>query len=266
MKKNLNIIVLIKQVPDAEDVKTDPETGRLIRDGIASTINPFDMFAIEQAIQLKERYGGAVTVLTMGPPNARHSLEFCLSMGADDAILLTDRVFAGADTLATAYTLAKAIEKVQAYDIIFCGVKTTDGDTGQVGADVAEFLNIPNIYYVSNIREITKSSIIVEKQFEDRMQVVQSELPVVISMIKGANVPRLPSMQGKMAAQEKPVISYSAPNVGADPKQVGMEGSPTKVVKVFPPLKRGKGRVLPACDESIAELVEFLKEKNIVTE
>lgn len=265
MKKNLNTIVLIKQVPDAEDVKTDPETGRLIRDG-AVTINPFDMFAIEQAIQLKEQYGGKVTVLTMGPPNARYSLEFCLGMGADDAILLTDRAFAGADTIATSYALAKAIEKVPDYDIIFCGVKTTDGDTGQVGADVAEFMNIPNIYYVNKIREITEDSIIVEKQFEDRMQVVQSELPVVISMIKGANVPRFPTLEGKMGARRKPVTNYTAPDVNADPKQIGMEGSPTKVVRVFPPPKREKGRILMESDENIAELVRFLKGKNLVTE
>ncbi len=166
MKKDLNTIVLIKQVPDAEDVKTDPETGRLIRDG-AVTINPFDMFAIEEAILLKEKYGGTVTVLTMGPPNANFSLEFCLAMGADDAILLTDRAFAGADTIATSYALAQGIKKVEKYDIIFCGVKTTDGDTGQVGQDVAEFLDLPCIYYVDEIRNITETHITVKKQFED---------------------------------------------------------------------------------------------------
>jgi electron transfer flavoprotein alpha/beta subunit len=266
MKKNLNVIVLIKQVPDAEDVKTDPETGRLIRDGVASTINPFDMFAIEQAIQLKERYGGNVTVLTMGPPNAKYSLEFCLGMGADNAILLTDRAFAGADTLATSYALAKAIEKVRDFDIIFCGVKTTDGDTGQVGADVAEFMNIPNIYYVNKIREINEDNVIVEKQFEDRMQIVQSEFPVVISMIKGANVPRFPTLVGKMSARSKSVTSYTAADVEADPKQIGMDGSPTKVVRVFPPPKREKGRIMVESDKSIAELARFLREINLVGE
>ncbi|MBN2154640.1 MAG: electron transfer flavoprotein subunit beta/FixA family protein [Candidatus Lokiarchaeota archaeon] len=261
----MNTIVLIKQVPDATDVKTDPETGRLIRDG-AVTINPFDMFAIEQAIQLKEQYGGKVIVLTMGPPNAKYSLEFCLAMGADDAILLTDRAFAGADTIATSYTLAKAIEKVPEFDIIFCGIKTTDGDTGQIGADVAEFLNLPNIYYVNKIHEIAENSIIVEKQFEDRMQVVQSELPVVISMIKGANTPRFPTLEGKMEAFRKPVTTYTATDVQADPKQIGAEGSPTKVLRVFPPPKREKGRILPESDDNIAELVQFLKEKKFVTE
>ncbi|MHA1111647.1 MAG: electron transfer flavoprotein subunit beta/FixA family protein [Promethearchaeota archaeon] len=265
MKKNLNTIVLIKQVPDAEDVKTDPETGRLIRDG-AVTINPFDMFAMEEAILLKEKYGGKVTVLTMGPPNAKYSLEFCLAMGADDAILLTDRAFAGADTIATSYALAQGINKASKYDIIFCGVKTTDGDTGQVGQDVAEFLDLPCIYYVDEIREITETHITVEKQFEDRMQVVQSELPVVISMIKGANVPRFPTLAGKMGARSKPITSLTAPDVEADPKQIGMEGSPTKVVRVFPPPKREKGRILVENDNSIAELARFLREKKLVPE
>jgi electron transfer flavoprotein alpha/beta subunit len=265
MKKNLNSIVLIKQVPDAEDVKTDPETGRLIRDG-AVTINPFDMFAVEEAILLKEKYGGTVTVLTMGPPNAKYSLEFCLAMGADDAILLTDRAFAGADTVATSYALAQGIKKVSNYDIIFCGVKTTDGDTGQVGQDVGEFLDLPCIYYVDKIRDITETHITVEKQFEDRMQVVQSELPVVISMIKGANVPRFPTLAGKMSARSKPVASYTASDVEADRKQIGMEGSPTKVVRVFPPPKREKGRIMIESEENIAELARFLKEKNLVPE
>lgn len=265
MKENLNTIVLIKQVPDAEDVKTDPETGNLIRDG-AVTINPFDMFAIEEAILLKEKYGGKVTVLTMGPPNAKFSLEFCLAMGADDAILLTDRAFAGADTIATSYALAQGIKKVENYDIIFCGVKTTDGDTGQVGQDVAEFLGLPCIYYVDKIREITEEKIIVEKQFEDRMQVVQSKLPVVISMIKGANIPRFPTLAGKMGVREKTIASYTAPDVEADPKLIGMEGSPTKVVRVFPPPKREKGRIMTENDKAIAELVRFLRERNLTPE
>ena len=265
MKKDLNTIVLIKQVPDAEDVKTDPETGRLIRDG-AVTINPFDMFAIEEAILLKEKYGGKVTVLTMGPPNAKYSLEFCLAMGADEAILLTDRAFAGADTIATSYAIAQGIKKVDKYDIIFCGVKTTDGDTGQVGQDVAEFLDLPCVYYVDKIREINETHITVEKQFEDRMQVVQSELPVVLSMIKGANVPRFPTLAGKMGARSKPITSYTAPDVVADPKQIGMEGSPTKVVRVFPPPKREKGRIMTENDKAIIELIRFLKQKNLIPE
>jgi electron transfer flavoprotein beta subunit len=265
MKKNLNMVVLIKQVPDADEVKTDPETGRLIREG-AVTLNPFDYFALEEAISLKERFGGKVTVLTMGPPNAKYSLNFSLAMGADDAILLTDRAFAGADTLATAYALAQAIKKVPDYDIIFCGVKTTDGDTGQVGADVAEFLDIPNIYYVNKIREINESNVIVEKQFEDRAQVVQSELPIVISMIKGANIPRFPSLEGKLSARTKSITSYTAPDVDADKKQIGMDGSPTKVVRVFPPPKRAKGVILTESDKNISELARFLKEKKLAPE
>ncbi len=261
----MKIIVCIKQVPDTEDVKTDPKTGNLIRDGVQATINPFDMYAIEEAVRLKECRGGNVMALTMGPPTSEHSLKYSMALGADEAVLLSDRAFAGADTLATSYSLSKAIEKIGKYDVIFCGTKTTDGDTGQVGAGIAEFLGIPVIYYVTGIRKCTTDRLLVERLMEDRIQIIRVKTPCVLSVVKGINRPRLPSMGEKIEADKKEVTILDAKAVGAKKEYIGLDGSPTKVLKVFAPPKRDRGEILLGDPKkAVKRLVDFLLEKKLV--
>jgi electron transfer flavoprotein alpha/beta subunit len=261
----MKIVVCIKQVPDAESVKTDPETGRLIREGVAATLNPFDMFALEEALRLKERFGGSVTILSMGPKNALHSIKFALAMGADEGVLLSDRAFAGADTLATSYTISRGIEKIGEYDLILCGIKTTDGDTGQVGANLAELLDIPNIYYLKRIRKIEGNELVLERLLEDRIQLLSASFPCLITVLKGTNIPRLPTLKDKLEAKQKPIKTYSSKHLDIDASKIGMEGSPTRVVKVFPPDKRKKGVILKGDpNKSTQELIKFLELKQLV--
>ncbi|MDH4233253.1 MAG: electron transfer flavoprotein subunit beta/FixA family protein, partial [Nitrospirota bacterium] len=182
----MRIIVCIKQVPDTAEVKINPETGTLIREGVPSIINPFDMHAIEAGLQIKEKVEGKVTVLTMGPPQAETALRDAISMGADDALLLSDRAFAGSDTWATSYTLSKAIEKLGA-DIIICGKQAIDGDTAQVGPEVAEFLNIPHISYIKKIEDVTQGSIRVQRMMDEGHDIVESTLPVLLTVVKELN-------------------------------------------------------------------------------
>jgi electron transfer flavoprotein beta subunit len=197
----MNIIVCIKQVPDTAEVKINPETGTLIREGVPSIVNPLDMHAIEAGLRIKEKVGGKLTVITMGPPQAETALREAISMGADDALLLSDRAFAGSDTWATSYTLSRAIEKLGA-DIIICGKQAIDGDTAQVGPEVAEFLNIPHISYVRKIEDVTKDSIRVQRLMDEGYDIVESTLPVLLTVVKELNEPRLPSLKGKIAAKK----------------------------------------------------------------
>ncbi len=197
----MNIVVCIKQVPDTAEVRINPETGTLIREGVPSIINPFDMHAIEAGLQIKEKAGGKVIVLTMGPPQAETALREALSMGADEAVLLSDRAFAGSDTWATSFTLSKAIKKIGA-DIIICGKQAIDGDTAQVGPETAEFLNIPHISYVRKIEDVSGSSIKVQRMMDEGYDVVESSFPVLFTVVKELNEPRLPSLKGKMAAKK----------------------------------------------------------------
>jgi electron transfer flavoprotein beta subunit len=261
----VKILVCIKQVPDTEDVKTDPVTGNLIRDGLAATINPFDMYAIEESLNLKENYGGEVTVLSMGPPAAEHSLRYVLALGADNAVLLSDRAFAGADTLATSYSIAQGIRKIGGADVIFTGSKTVDGDTGQVGAGIAEFLDCPVVYYVTEVKAFEKGSIVVERLLEDRVQVLRVKTPCVLSVVNGINKPRLPTMRQKIESERKEITVLDSKGVDADPKHIGLDGSPTKVVKMFPPEKRKKGKILKGRPEKVAkEFVDYLEKMKVI--
>ena len=195
----MNIVVLIKQVPDTTDVKIDPKTGTLIREGVPSIINPDDKHAIEEALQLKEKFGGKVTVISMGPPQAVDALRESKAMGVDDNILLSDRAFAGADTWATSYTLAAAIKKVGEYDIIICGRQAIDGDTAQVGPQVAECLDLPQITYVRKI-DIEGKKLTAERALEDGFERIETQLPALITVIKDLNKPRYPSVRGIVEA------------------------------------------------------------------
>ncbi len=256
----MNIIVCIKQVPDTTEIRLDPVTHNLIRDGVKSIINPFDLYALEEAVRLKEKFGGKVTVLTMGPPQAETSLREALGLGADEAILVSDRAFAGSDTLATSYTLSKAIEKIKNYDLIICGKQAVDGDTAQVGPGIAATLDIPQITNVRKIRDIAGEIFTAERATEEGFDVVETKLPCLITVVKEINQPRLPSLKGKMKAKSAVIPLWKAADIGAEEMRIGLKGSPTEVWKSFTPPPRPKGKVLEG-DAAVVceELVETLK-------
>jgi len=230
----MRIVVCIKQVPDSAEVRINPETNTLIRDGVPTIINPYDMHALEAGLQIREQTGGKVTVLTMGPPQAETALREAIAMGADEAVLLTDRAFAGSDTWATAYTLSKAIEQIGA-DVILCGKQAIDGDTAQVGPEMAEFLDMPHISYIRKIVEVAADKLVVQRLMDDGYDVVESSLPVLLTVVKELNVPRLPSLKGKMAAKKAEIRKMSAADLQADEKDLGLNGSPTQVKNIFAP-------------------------------
>lgn len=255
----MNIIVCVKQVPDAKDVRLDPVTNTLAREGVTSIMNPYDQHALEEAVRLKERCGGEVTVLTMGPPQAEEVLRQAISCGADKVVLVSDRLFAGADTWATAYTLEQAILQLGPFDMILCGKQAIDGDTAQVGPGLATRLNIPYMTCVQKIREVLPEAVVAERMMDDGYDVVEMRLPALLSVVKDINEPRVPSLKGKMKAKKAEIITYNAKALDADPASIGLPGSPTKVVKVFPPHARGERTVLNGTlDEQIDQLVEKL--------
>ena len=282
----MNIIVCIKQVPDTTNVRIDPETNTLVRSGVQSIINPFDMYAIEEAIRLKEKFGGTVTVITMGPPQAEEALREAISLGADEAVLVSDRAFAGSDTWATSYTLSKAIQKIGKFDtstvhrsvstlsanhglqeedsrrvdIIICGKQAIDGDTAQVGPGISAHPDIPQITYVKKIEDIKGSVIRAERMTEEGYDIIESPLPCLITVVKEINEPRLPSLRGKMRAKKIEIKKLEAKDLDADPDSLGLKGSPTKVVKIFTPPPRKGGQMLEGEAKDISErLVELLK-------
>ncbi|HXX53101.1 MAG TPA: electron transfer flavoprotein subunit beta/FixA family protein [Thermodesulfovibrionales bacterium] len=248
----MNIIICIKQVPDTAEVRINPETNTLIREGVPSIINPFDMHAIEAGLQIKERTGGKVVVVTMGPPQAESALRYAISMGADEGILLTDRAFAGSDTWATSYTLAKAAEKLGA-DLVICGKQAIDGDTAQVGPEMAEFLNIPHISYVRKIESMESDSIRVQRLMDEGYDIVESSIPVLLTVVKELNEPRLPSLKGKMAAKKAEIRKWSSSDLGADAEKTGLKGSPTQVKAIFAPEAKKERRILEGTLEGQVE-------------
>jgi electron transfer flavoprotein alpha/beta subunit len=256
----VNIVVCIKQVPDAAEVRINPETNTLIREGVPGIINPYDMHALEAGLQLRETAGGKVTALTMGPPQAESSLREAVSMGADDAVLLTDRAFAGSDTWATAYVLSKAVRKIGA-DIILCGKQAIDGDTAQVGPEMAELLDIPHISYVRKIEEARIGGIRVQRLMDDGYDIVESTLPALLTVVRELNQPRLPSLKGKMAAKKMEIMRWGFPEIEAEPEKIGVQGSPTLVKKIFTPSVRKDKRLLHgSVEEQVDTLVRELRE------
>jgi electron transfer flavoprotein beta subunit len=254
----VKIVVCIKQVPDTAEVRINPETNTLIRDGVPSIINPYDMHAIEGGLQIRERTGGSITAITMGPPQAEASLREAVSMGVDDAALISDRAFAGSDTWATAYTLAKAIVLLGA-DIIVCGKQAIDGDTAQVGPEIAEFLGIPHVAYVRKIDDVRDDAIVVQRLMDDGFDVIESSLPVLLTVVRELNVPRLPSLKGKMAAKKAVIRKLTATDIGADERSLGLKGSPTQVRNIFAPEeKKDRKMLLGTVDENIEILVKEL--------
>jgi len=257
----MNIIVCIKQVPNTTDVKIDPVTNTLIRDGVESVINPFDAYAIEEGVRLRERFGGKVTVITMGPPQAENALKEAISLGCDEAVLVSDRKFAGSDTWATSYTLSCAIKKIGSFDIILCGKQASDGDTAQVGPGISTHLDIPQVTYVKKIEEVANSKARVERMTEEGYDILETPIPCLFTVVKEINTPRLPSLKGMMRAKSAKISKWNAEDIGADPKDIGLEGSPTRVVKIFTPPPRKGGEMLKGDKADIAkELVELLKD------
>jgi electron transfer flavoprotein beta subunit len=256
----MDIIVCIKQVPETTDVKIDPQTNTLIREGISSVINPFDAYAIEEGVKLKEKFGGKVTILTMGPPQAQEALREAISVGADEGLLLSDRAFAGSDTLATSYTIARAIKKIGNFDIILCGKQASDGDTAQVGPGISTHLNIPQVTYVKKIEGINENVARVERMIEEGFEVIEVPLPCLMTVVKEINEPRLPSLKGKMKAKKAEITTWTAKDLDTDSSKIGLTGSPTKVIKIFTPPPRKGGEILRGeTDKVVDELVELLK-------
>jgi len=256
----VNIIVCIKQVPGTTEIKIDPKTNTLVREGVKSIINPFDTYALEEGVRLKERYNGKVTVITMGPPQAEEALRETISLGADEAILLSDRAFAGSDTWATSYVLSKAVAKITNYDIVICGRQTLDGDTGQVGPELSEMLKLPFVSYVSKVEEIKDKHIRVQRMIEEGHEVIETTLPAVITVVKEINVPRLPSLRGSMKAKTAKIPVWTAADIGAEVDKSGIPGSPTRVVKIFFPKREHKSEIFQGTvEEQVAKLVERLE-------
>jgi len=261
----VNIIVCIKQVPESTEVKIDPKTNTLVREGTKGIINPFDTYALEEGLRLRERFGGKVTVLSMGPPQAGEAIREAIALGADEGILLSDRAFAGADTLATAETLARAIEKLAEYDLIICGKQTMDGDTAQVGPSLAEKLAIPFIAYVSKIEEISHHRIKVKRMIEEGYQVLEMPLPGLITVVKEINEPRLPSLKAMFKAKNMDIPIWTADDLVLEKDKVGLSGSPTKVIRIFTPERNRENLILQgSLEEQAKQLVEELRRIGVV--
>ena len=256
----MNFVVCIKQVPGTTEIKIDPKTNTLVREGVQSIINPFDCYAIEEGVRLREKCGGKVTVITMGPPQADAALRESISLGADEAVLVSDRAFAGSDTWATSYVLSKAIEKLGKCDVIICGKQTLDGDTGQVGPGIAERMKIPFIAYVSKIEEIKDGYIRVQRMIEEGHETIEMRLPAVITVSKEINVPRLPSIRGTMKSKSAKIPVWSAADIGAEADKAGLNGSPTRVVKIFFPRRERKSEMLAGnAGEQVDQLIKKLE-------
>ncbi|MEG0963685.1 MAG: electron transfer flavoprotein subunit beta/FixA family protein [Lachnospiraceae bacterium] len=232
----MNILVCIKQVPSSSKVEVDPVTGVLKRDGAESKMNPYDLYALETALRLKEKHGGKVAVISMGPPQAAVVIKEAFAMGAEEGTLLSDRNFGGADVLATSYTLAQGIKKMGIFDLILCGKQTTDGDTAQVGSEISEWLNIPSVSNVKNIREVKEDAITIEMDLPNELEIAKVQFPCLLSVDKDIFQPRLPSYVKKMNAKEREITIYSLTDMeDTDSTHYGLNGSPTQVRKIFPP-------------------------------
>ena len=252
----MNIIVCLKQVPDAAHVKLDPVTHTLKREGVAAVINPFDLFALEAALRLREEADGTIHVLSMGPPQAAEAIKEAIGYGVDEGLLLSDRAFAGADTLATSYTLAAAIKKMGRFDLIICGKQAIDGDTAQVGPEIAECLDIPQVTYVSRI-DVNCKAARIEREHEEGIEVLEAPLPMLISVVKSINEPRLPTVKGTMKAARKAIPVWTVNDLDVEHKRLGLKGSPTQVVRIFTPKQRTQGEIIYK-DTARAAVLELL--------
>jgi len=258
----MNIVVCIKQVPGTTQVEIDPATGVLKRDGVDSKMNPYDLYALETALRIKESHGAEITVITMGPPQAQEVIREAFMMGVDHGFLLSDRRFGGADVLATSYTLAQGIRAAGNFDLIICGKQTTDGDTAQVGAELAEFLDLPHVTCVSKLDAVTAAGITVELDLPLHTGTAEIPFPCLITVEKGIFEPRLPSYKRKLATQERQITILSLDDMpDKDPSHYGLNGSPTQVKRIFPPENNADHQLWRDTDAVLTEkLFDFLKD------
>jgi electron transfer flavoprotein beta subunit len=260
----MNIVVCIKQVPDTTEIKLNPETGTMIRDGVPSIMNPDDKGGLEVALQLKDKYGAHISVITMGPAHADDILREAYAMGVDRAILLTDRKFAGADTLATSRALAGALKKLD-YDLIITGRQAIDGDTAQVGPQIAEHLGIPQVTYVEDLKYSEPKTFTIKKSTEDGYQIVEVEAPCLITVLSSANNPRYMSVNGIVNAYKHEVEIWGFENIGVAEEMLGLKGSPTRVFKSFTKGAKSCGQIYEVdAAQAVDIIVEKLKEKFII--
>jgi electron transfer flavoprotein beta subunit len=262
----VKIIVCIKQVPDPEHARMDKESGTVVREGVELMINPFDLYAVEEGLRLKEKMGGEVIAISMGPPQAEAALKEVIGMGVDRGILLTSRDFAGADTWATSYTLARACDRIGDFDIIICGKQAIDGDTAQVGPGVAAKLGIPQITFVRKIDEISKDKIKAERLVEGGYEVISSPLPLLITVVKEINEPRLPTLKGRLNAKKAVIEKWGPEDIGAEKDKIGINGSPTKVDEIFTPDLSKDGKIFTSdqLEEAAAEIIKKQKEMGLI--
>ena len=262
----MKILVCVKQVPNTNEVKINPKTGTLIRDGVESILNPDDDNALEAALQMKDgNTDTTVTVITMGPPQAKEVLVECMAKGADDSVLLSSRAFGGADTWATSNTIAGAIKRIADYDIIFAGRQAIDGDTAQVGPQIAEKLGIPQVTYVERIISCNGKEVTVRRQLEDGYEVIQVPMPCLLTVVKELNKPRYMSVKGIYEAYEKDITVWNENDIPVRADEIGINASPTKVFRSFTPDPKGKGIMIEGPPkEAAAKVIGELKKKHVL--
>ena len=265
----MRIIVPIKQVPETNAVKMDEESGTMIREGVEAIINPLDLYSIEIAIRLRHQHSGEVVAISMGPPKAITALKEAIAMGCDSAVLISDKAFAGSDTWATSYVLAAAIRRIGSCDLIVCGERATDGDTGQVGPGIASFLELPVASYVGKVDEVSDGTCRLHRLVENGYEVLDVQLPAVLTVVKEVADPRLPTLRGKQKAKTAEIPTWGAGELDVEPEKAGLNGSPTRVVKIFRPSVTRECRKYPAGDEQAVknatdELVKFLQKKELL--
>lgn len=264
----MKIVVPIKQVPETGNVKMDEKTGTMIREGVESIVNPLDLYAIECALQLKENKGGSITIVSMGPPKAEKAIREALSMGCDDGVLLSDKAFAGADTWSTSYVLSEAVREVGDFDLIVAGIRATDGDTGQVGPEMASMLHLPVATFVSKIISIENGMMTVERLIEGGYETVRLPLPCLITVVNEISSPRLPTLRGKQAARNKTIPVKGKADMKVNEDDLGLKGSPTRVVRIMQPKVTRNGVLLDVkktgVKQAVEQLVDFLATKDFV--
>jgi electron transfer flavoprotein beta subunit len=261
----MKIVVFLKQVPDTQKVKIDPVRGTLIRKGVPSVTNPFDESALELALELKEISGGTVTALTMGIPDSKEILYDAMVLGADEAVLITGSDFAGSDTLATAYVLSKAVQSLGSFDLYLFGKQATDGDTAQVGPEVASHLGVPVVAFVQTVLQVKNGLILVERMIEKGTQTVEVGIPAVLTVVKAQKRLRMPCLSGIIRSFGKPLKRFGAVDIGVDTSKCGLVGSPTRVKKIFSPKHQSKVRFIEGGREEMARgFIEMLKQEGVL--